>query len=354
MALSHATKRLANVFQPRRPLIVAVLAHSNSDIGAFRGLWCGQGFGFATAANTCEGKSCDVGNSPEKSPPLVGSSRVIKDILSCYRSQLRATAPKKKKGPPLVGSSRVIKDTPNAPKKKTGPSLVRYVRATKDTPDAPKKNTGPRPVSSSSVIKDTPTAPKKNPDEIDAFFAKYPQFTDYDMNSPWRNEWHKLRKIMNWPLQKRDRKLKNKPVNLAYKQLRIAAVGTFQSMFGEEVDDDEAWRKLCEAICIKPVPDDIADQIRAVMRLHINIVDLIDCARSSPPKCPQRFATEDDLRSYTKKKKGKKYPRLGAEQDGLLVFLLTDKIYGEYNGPLRLDDQGRLPEPLSKQLGIKR
>lgn len=63
--------------------------------------------------------------------------------------------------------------------------------------------------------------------------------------------------------------------------------------------------------------------LKLVWDAHVNIVDLLECARTGKPV--RKFATLEELRAYTKKP-GKMFPKESAYTGGLLKELLREII----------------------------
>ena len=113
----------------------------------------------------------------------------------------------------------------------------------------------------------------------------------------------------------------------------------FASFYGTSVNDIEAWKALCEALGVDPVPETIAEcrDVRVccvsclcdranehthkqlIKSTHVNLVDFIDIRISGRPV--KIFETEGQLRRYTCKNE-KYYPKESAKESGVLRYLL--------------------------------
>jgi hypothetical protein len=166
---------------------------------------------------------------------------------------------------------------------------------------------------------------------ITAFFAEYPEF-DYDSTAPVTQEYRRLTQESDWmPRSQEDKKAK-------------AAFGTamgkqFASFYGSSIHDIKAWKALCEALGVDPIPKTIAEcrDVRTEVLLpspcchitihvqqlikskHVNLVDFIDTRITGDPI--KIFKTEKELREYTRGE-DKYYPKKSAKESGVLKYLL--------------------------------
>lgn len=93
------------------------------------------------------------------------------------------------------------------------------------------------------------TRQQRSGDTIDEFFAQYPQYP-YNRNAPFWQEFRDMCDFFNWD---RD----NEEQNAAWKAFRIAVVQGFDTAFGKEENDIDAWGKLCETAGVSPIPEDL-------------------------------------------------------------------------------------------------
>jgi len=146
---------------------------------------------------------------------------------------------------------------------------------------------------------------------ITAFFAEYPEF-DYDSTAPVTQEYRRLTQESDWmPRSQEDKKAK-------------AAFGTamgkqFASFYGSSIHDIKAWKALCEALGVDPIPKTIAECRDLIKSKHVNLVDFIDTRITGDPI--KIFKTEKELREYTRGE-DKYYPKKSAKESGVLKYLL--------------------------------
>jgi len=87
-------------------------------------------------------------------------------------------------------------------------------------------------------------------DAIDKFFARYPRYS-YKRDEPFWQQFRELCICYQWPTTRKDREADKDPNSSqkrAWKAFRIAVVQSFSTTFGTEVDDINAWRKLCMTV----------------------------------------------------------------------------------------------------------
>lgn len=58
----------------------------------------------------------------------------------------------------------------------------------------------------------------------------------------------------------------------AWKLFRVAVVKTFNSSFGEDPNDNEAWGRLCVQIGIVPIPAKMKDRRKVGTRNHSDAI----------------------------------------------------------------------------------
>jgi hypothetical protein len=90
-----------------------------------------------------------------------------------------------------------------------------------------------------------------NENHIDEFFAAYPSF-NYDPTAPMTREFKRMCKFFGWSDDRRDKRD-------ARDEFRAAMVRDFNSFYGSDVHDILAWHKLCRAVGICPLPEDIRE-----------------------------------------------------------------------------------------------
>ena len=88
-------------------------------------------------------------------------------------------------------------------------------------------------------------APSVN--HIHEYFARYPDF-DYQQTEPFLREFQRLTRLKQWrgPRLEEEREA-----------LRSAMVLQFNAMYGKDAKDLRAWKALCDALGVDPIPDSI-------------------------------------------------------------------------------------------------
>lgn len=87
-------------------------------------------------------------------------------------------------------------------------------------------------------------------DNIDAFFANYSDF-QYQRSAPIVEEFYRMCDFFGWEKDDEERKT-------AHEDFKVAMVHDFNNLYGTDVNDIESWQKLCLALNITPLPQDIA------------------------------------------------------------------------------------------------
>ncbi|KAF8550367.1 hypothetical protein OG21DRAFT_1605929 [Imleria badia] len=180
----------------------------------------------------------------------------------------------------------------------------------------------------------TPSAP------LEDFFAQFANLSlgfTYSENSTAHDNFRRLREAFQW--DKDSTSLATVRVDF-----HDALVQQFNFIFGAD-SDLSAWQNLCSVIDITPVPDDIEECKRLVRDAHVNIVDLLETARTGGRV--QKFADLEALRRYTKKP-GKMFPKESAYAGGLLKELLRE-IFNPYFGGRRNGSEKRKRRKARKQ-----
>ena len=86
---------------------------------------------------------------------------------------------------------------------------------------------------------------------ITAFFAEYPEF-DYDSTAPVTQEYRRLTQESDWAPRSRDEKK-------AKSAFGEAMGKQFASFYGSSIHDIKAWKALCKALNVYPIPETIAE-----------------------------------------------------------------------------------------------
>jgi len=101
---------------------------------------------------------------------------------------------------------------------------------------------------------------------------------------------------------------------------KTAMVHQFNTLYGTDVNDIESWRKLCLALDVTP-PEGLQACRKAVRKLHVNLVDLIEDESVNAPVTI--FKSLDELREYTIET-AKYFPKESAYAGGVLRYLLRE------------------------------
>ncbi|KAF2799198.1 hypothetical protein K505DRAFT_346036 [Melanomma pulvis-pyrius CBS 109.77] len=146
-------------------------------------------------------------------------------------------------------------------------------------------------------------------------FRKYPEF-NYCKGEPIVQEFYRMCDYFEWEKEDIEKKT-------AHEDFKTAMVLTFNSLYGTDVDDIDSWHKLCVALDIDPLPEGLKECQRAVQKVHVNIVDLVDTRGEQV----EIFDSLEDLQDYTIET-GKFFPKQSAYAGGVLKALLRE-ILGE-------------------------
>ncbi|KAJ7064902.1 hypothetical protein C8F01DRAFT_983777, partial [Mycena amicta] len=153
---------------------------------------------------------------------------------------------------------------------------------------------------------------------LDEFFATYPTFP-YDRTRPVKSQFNAMCTFLQWGTDKRSRAAQKD----AYAAFQDSLVHHFNVKFGKDVDDQQAWVKLCEVLEIHPIPEDVESCREVVSGTHVNIVDLVDPANLG--RSIHRFTHVRELSEYTIEE-DKYFPRNHAKAGGVLQYLLREII----------------------------
>jgi len=154
-------------------------------------------------------------------------------------------------------------------------------------------------------------------DHLDDFFSQYPEFS-YQRNEPSSQEFYKLCGFFEWDRDDPEQKQ-------AHEDFKTALVHQFNSIYGTNVNDMESWRKLCLALEISPLPNDVVEARKTVKGLFVNLVDLTDMERTG--ETVEKFSSLQDLQDYTIRM-GRFFPRESAYAGGVLKYLLREILNG--------------------------
>ncbi|KAF5861157.1 hypothetical protein ETB97_000531 [Aspergillus alliaceus] len=154
-------------------------------------------------------------------------------------------------------------------------------------------------------------------------FAQYPGFA-YSRDQPIHAEFYRMCDDFGWRKDEPERER-------AWKSFRIAVIQAFNSTVGSNANDLASWQRICHCLRIFPIPKGLRNAQQAVVKTHVNLVDLLESIRAGSPV--EAFSTLEDLRAYTIEN-GKYFPKEEAYEGGLLRFLLRE-IHNEYKGKQR-------------------
>ncbi|TCD65132.1 hypothetical protein EIP91_003063 [Steccherinum ochraceum] len=146
---------------------------------------------------------------------------------------------------------------------------------------------------------------------IDQFYRSYPGFRR-DRRLPYKNQFYALCDHMQWDKKDEDRQE-------ALDDLKEALVAQFNDNYGQDANDIQSWRTLCEAIGLDP-PARLQDCREMVRSTHVNLVDLALASEDFAGPV-QIFDSEWELAKYTRETK-KFFPRAHVSAGGVLKFLL--------------------------------
>ncbi|KAJ5950406.1 uncharacterized protein N7479_008819 [Penicillium vulpinum] len=140
------------------------------------------------------------------------------------------------------------------------------------------------------------------------YFLRFPTFKRAPSVSA-NVEFARLANQMNW---KKDSKV--------YKQERAKfLVAEFNVHYGADPTKLENWQALCIELDISEPIESITKCRKALAKVHVNLVDLVDARRTG--KKVKHFSSATALRTYTRATE-KIFPKSAAKADGFLKALL--------------------------------
>ncbi|KAH9066260.1 hypothetical protein EDB87DRAFT_1554056 [Lactarius vividus] len=143
---------------------------------------------------------------------------------------------------------------------------------------------------------------------LEGFFSQFSNFQSQPSNSPVI-EFDRLCKTYQWERDDPERKA-------AREEFQYAMKMEFDDLYGSDEKDIENWHKLCYVLRIDPAPDTLQECRSAVLKKHVNLVDLVHGSKEEV----RIFETETKLSKYTKKT-GKFFPKEDAKDGGVLRAL---------------------------------
>ncbi|KAG2102846.1 uncharacterized protein F5147DRAFT_615876 [Suillus discolor] len=180
--------------------------------------------------------------------------------------------------------------------------------------------------SESANSRRTLTPPPVDDTPLAAFFAQFAAFSFNESQSSNKN-FDRLVKVLKCDVEDTQRRI------VVREGFKDALVQEFNTHFGTDGNDISNWQNLCRVLRIDPVPDSIEACRQRVWDTHVNLVDLVDSARTGKPV--KLFASLGELTAYTLQQKPKKFfPKENAYQGGLLKELLRE-IINPYFGKRR-------------------
>lgn len=170
----------------------------------------------------------------------------------------------------------------------------------------------------------TSTPPPDHDMPLAAFFAQFASFS-FNADQSANKNFDRLVRVIKCSPQDPERRA----VREGFKD---ALVQEFNERFGTDGNDLSNWQNLCRVLRIVPIPDSIEQCRQCVWDTHVNLVDLVDSARTGKPV--KLFASLGELTAYTLRKPKKFFPKENAYQGGLLRELLRE-IINPYFGKRR-------------------
>lgn len=165
-----------------------------------------------------------------------------------------------------------------------------------------------------------------------SYFDNFPKFK-HNPTAPIAQEFGRLASEQGWKKKNRDK--------LFHEERALCYAMEFALHFN---DDSKLanWQALCSEVGIEPersitkckkVSPRRKNQlhsagnsfIKALSKVYVNLVDLIDLRRSGEPGTVRKFNTFKQLKNYTCK--GKVFPKKAAKEDGYINVLLKHILH---------------------------
>ncbi|KAI9446048.1 hypothetical protein H4582DRAFT_1903111 [Lactarius indigo] len=143
---------------------------------------------------------------------------------------------------------------------------------------------------------------------LEKFFSQYPKFLFQPSNSPVA-EFNRLCEAYHWKRRDQEREA-------AREEFQFAMKKEFDDLYGSDEKDINNWLKLCFVLRIDPAPDTLRKCRTAVLRKHVNLVDLVHGSKEEV----RIFKTEKELSEYTMETE-KYFPKKDAKDGGVLRAL---------------------------------
>lgn len=93
--------------------------------------------------------------------------------------------------------------------------------------------------------------PAEDKDPLAAFFGSYLPFK-YNRHASSHDEYRRLCAFFGWPTRKRQNEHTER--DAAWDGFRIAMVKAFNTTFGKDENDIEAWGRMCVLVGVEPIP----------------------------------------------------------------------------------------------------
>ncbi|KAG2111984.1 uncharacterized protein F5147DRAFT_685225 [Suillus discolor] len=164
-----------------------------------------------------------------------------------------------------------------------------------------------------------------------AFFAQFESFS-FDENQSSDKNLDRLIKVLRCDVQDPDRR----EVCNGFKD---ALIQEFNERFGNDGNNISNWQNLCRVLRVDPVPDSIEACRQRVWDTRVNLVDLVDSARTGKPA--KLFPTLGELTAYTLQEPEKFFPKENVYQGGKeLLKEITDPHFGKRrNGSAKREER---------------
>lgn len=142
----------------------------------------------------------------------------------------------------------------------------------------------------------------------DGFFSQYPEF-DHDPTAPLVAEFQRLSLQRGW-----------KAGGKKYRQSRQKCFAQeFEHHYGHASDKLAGWQALCADLYVSPTPSSIKQCKKALSRISVNLVDLVDSHRTGEKV--KLFPSKNALRNYSINH-NKIFSKRQAKADGYVCALL--------------------------------
>ncbi|KAJ5091107.1 hypothetical protein NUU61_005977 [Penicillium alfredii] len=147
---------------------------------------------------------------------------------------------------------------------------------------------------------------------INPFFKGFPGF-DHDPTAGVCAEFQRISQHRKWKQgSKKWRKNWDACITAEYDRL-----------IGIRVTSLATWQQICKKLGLKGLFTSITKCKKALCRVHVNLVDLLDCWEGE--QGPQIFRTLSALRNYTKRT-NRFFNKKAAKQDPVLRILLRELL----------------------------